>query len=67
VIPHGVSDLSLALANAQMKRSVEGGILIDADLRAPIGEEIDELGLERVYFDIDFVSDKYQFLHLIKF
>ena len=57
VIPHGVSDLSLALANAQMKHSVEGGILIDADLRAPIGEEIDELGLERVYFDIDFVSD----------
>lgn len=57
VIPHGVSDLSLALANAQMKRSVEGGILINADLRAPIGEEIDELGLERVYFDIDFVSD----------
>lgn len=57
VIPHGVSDLSLALANAQMKRSVEGGILIDADLRAPLGEEIDELGLERVYFDIDFVSD----------
>ena len=56
VIPHGVSDLSLALATAQMSRVSVGAILIDADIRAPIDPEIDELGLERVYFDIDHVE-----------
>ena len=56
VIPHGVSDLSLALTTAQMKRINDGAILIDADLRAPLSEEVDELGLERVYFDIDVVE-----------
>jgi protein-tyrosine-phosphatase len=56
VIPHGVSDLSLALATAQMSRVSAGAILIDADIRAPIDPETDELGLERVYFDIDHVE-----------
>ena len=56
VIPHGVSDLTLALANAQMKRATSGALLIDADLRAPLHEEVDELGLKRVYFDIESVS-----------
>ena len=53
VIPHGVSDLGVALATAQMARVSTGAILIDADLRAPISSEIDELGLERIYFDIE--------------
>lgn len=56
VIPHGVSDLGMALANAQMARITEGAILIDADLRAPLGDEIEELGLERVLYDIDALS-----------
>jgi hypothetical protein len=53
VIPHGVSDLGVALATAQMARVSEGAILIDTDLRAPLGHEIEELGLERIHFDID--------------
>jgi hypothetical protein len=53
VIPHGVSDLGVALAHAQMARIDEGAILIDADLRAPIVNEIEDLGLERIFFDID--------------
>jgi len=53
VIPHGVSDLGLAIAEAQMARISEGAILIDADLRAPHIQESEELGLERVFFDVD--------------
>ena len=53
VIPHGVTDLEIALTNAQFERTNNGAILLDADLRAPIAEEIDSLGLERVFFDID--------------
>ena len=53
VIPHGVSDLGMALASAQMARITEGAILIDADVRAPIAEEIEELGLQRIFFDLD--------------
>jgi len=53
VIPHGVSDLGVALANAQMARIGEGAILIDADLRAPLNNEIEDLGLERIFFDVD--------------
>ena len=53
VIPHGVSDLGVALANAQMARIGEGAILIDADLRAPLNNEIEDLGLERILFDVD--------------
>ena len=53
VIPHGVSDLGVALAHAQMARIDEGAILIDADLRAPIVNEIEDLGLERIFFDVD--------------
>jgi len=56
VIPHGVSDLGVALATAQMSRVSTGAILIDADLRAPIGPDLDELGLERIYFDIEQVE-----------
>ena len=53
VIPHGVSDMALALANAQMSRLAENAILIDCDLRAPLIHEIEDLGLERFFFDID--------------
>ena len=53
VIPHGVSDMALALANAQMSRIAENAILIDCDLRAPLIHEIEDLGLERIFFDID--------------
>ena len=53
VIPHGVSDLGVALAHAQMSRMSEGAILIDADLRAPLINEIEDLGLERIFFDVD--------------
>jgi protein-tyrosine-phosphatase len=56
VIPHGVTDLAMALTNAQFKRTTSNAILIDADLRAPIAEEIDELELERVFFDIDHLA-----------
>lgn len=53
VIPHGVSDLGIALAEAQMNRIAKGAILIDADLRAPLINEIEDLGLERIFFDVD--------------
>jgi len=53
VIPHGVSDLGVALAHAQMARISEGAILIDTDLRAPLNNEIEDLGLERIFFDAD--------------
>lgn len=53
VIPHGVSDLGVALAHAQMARISEGAILIDTDLRAPLINEIEDLGLERIFFDVD--------------
>jgi len=53
VIPHGVSDLGMALASAQMARITEGAILIDADLRAPLINEIEDMGLEKIFFDVD--------------
>jgi protein-tyrosine-phosphatase len=53
VIPHGVSDLGMAFASAQMSRVGEGAILIDADLRAPVVNEIEDLGIERIFFDVD--------------
>ena len=56
VIPHGVSDLGIALAHAQMSRIAEGAILIDVDLRAPLVNEIEDLGLERIFFDVDQIS-----------
>jgi protein-tyrosine-phosphatase len=56
VIPHGVTDLEMALTSAQFKRATSGAILLDADLRAPIAEEIDGLGLERIFFDIDHLA-----------
>ena len=52
VIPHGVTDLGVALAHSQLERTARNAILIDADLRAPIAHEIDELALERVYYDV---------------
>jgi protein-tyrosine-phosphatase len=52
VIPHGVSDLGMALAHAQLERVSRGAILIDADIRAPHDEEIASAGLEKVFFDI---------------
>ena len=56
ITPHGVSDLAMALASAQFERTTSNAILIDADLRAPIADEIDELQLERVFFDIDHLA-----------
>jgi len=53
VTPHGVSDLEIALAHAQMARVSEGAILIDTDLRAPLQNEIEDMGLERIFFDVD--------------
>ena len=53
VIPHGVSDIGLALATAQMARVQEGAILVDADLRAPLIHEIEDMGLERIFYDFD--------------
>lgn len=50
-IPHGVSDLSMAIARAQFERVARSAILIDGDLRAPNYEGIHELGLEPVFFD----------------
>ena len=52
VIPHGVSDLGMALAHAQLERVSRRAILIDADIRAPHDEEIASAGLEKVFFDI---------------
>jgi protein-tyrosine-phosphatase len=56
VIPHGVTDLALALTSAQFEATTLGATLIDADLRAPLSNEIDELSLERVFFDIDHLA-----------
>lgn len=53
VIPHGVSDLGVALAHAQMARINEDAILIDTDLRAPLINEIEDMGLEKIFFDVD--------------
>jgi protein-tyrosine-phosphatase len=53
VTPHGVSDLGVALAHAQMARITEGAILIDTDLRAPLINEIEDMGLEKIFFDVD--------------
>lgn len=52
VIPHGVSDLGMALTHAQFERKLRGAVLIDVDLRAPLRNELSELGLERVGFDL---------------
>ena len=56
VIPHGVTDLALALTSAQFEATTSGATLIDADLRAPLSNEIEELSLERVFFDIDHLA-----------
>jgi protein-tyrosine-phosphatase len=56
VIPHGVTDLALALTSAQFEANTLGATLIDADLRAPLSNEIEELSLERVFFDIDHLA-----------
>jgi protein-tyrosine-phosphatase len=52
VTPHGVSDLGMALAHAQLERVDRKAILIDGDIRAPHDMEIANAGLERVFFDI---------------
>jgi protein-tyrosine-phosphatase len=52
VIPHGVSDLGMALAHAQLERASRGAILIDCDIRAPHDVEVASAGLEKVFFDI---------------
>jgi len=52
VIPHGVSDLGMALAHAQLERVSRGAILIDGDIRAPHDVEVASASLEKVFFDI---------------
>jgi protein-tyrosine-phosphatase len=56
VIPHGVTDLEMALTNALFESTNSGAFLIDADLRAPLAEEVDGLALQRVFFDIDHLA-----------
>lgn len=56
-IPHGVSDLSMALARAQFERVAQNAILIDGDLRAPNHDGFAELGLEAVPFEIKNLSE----------
>jgi hypothetical protein len=56
VIPHGVTDLDLALTSAQFEATTLGATLIDADLRAPLSNQVEELSLERVFFDIDHLA-----------
>jgi protein-tyrosine-phosphatase len=53
VIPRGVSDLGIAIAHAQLARVSKGAILIDTDLRAPLINEIKDMNLEPIFFDID--------------
>lgn len=57
VTPHGVSDLGMALAHAQLERVDRRAILIDGDIRAPHDMEIANAGLERVFFDISKLDD----------
>ena len=53
VIPHGISDLGVALAHAQFERKLRGAVLIDVDLRAPILDEAKDQGLALIPFDVD--------------
>jgi protein-tyrosine-phosphatase len=50
-IPHGISDLAMALTRGQFERVAQGAILLDADLRAPDISGLAELGLEPLFFD----------------
>ena len=52
VIPHGISDLEMALTHAQFERKLRGAVLIDADLRAPLHQELLELGIKKIEFDV---------------
>jgi len=53
VIPHGISDLGVALAHAQFERKLRGAILIDVDLRAPVIDEAFDQDLGRIIYDVD--------------
>jgi len=53
VIPHGISDLGVALAHAQFERKLRGAILIDVDLRAPVIDEAFDQDLGRITYDVD--------------
>ncbi len=53
VIPHGISDLGVALAHAQFERKLRGAILIDVDLRAPVIDEAADQSLSRITYDVD--------------
>ena len=53
VIPHGISDLGVALAHAQFGRKLRGAILIDVDLRAPVIDEAFDQDLGRITYDVD--------------
>jgi protein-tyrosine-phosphatase len=53
VIPHGISDLGVALAHAQFERKLRGAVLIDVDLRAPVVNEAKEQGLALATYDVE--------------
>jgi len=53
VIPHGISDLGVALAHAQFERKLRGAILIDVDLRAPVIDEAADQDLGRLTYDVN--------------
>ena len=59
VIPHGISDLEMALTHAQFERKLRGAVLIDVDLRAPLHQELSELGIQKIEFNVshDFSSN----------
>ena len=50
-IPHGISDLAMALTRGQFERLAQKAILVDADLRAPDVAALKELDLEPLFFD----------------
>ena len=50
-IPRGTSDISQTLAHAHFEARNRGAVLIDADCRAPHGEELYDAGLIPIDFD----------------
>ena len=50
-IPRGTSDISQTLAHAHFEARNRGAVLIDADCRAPHGDELYDAGLTPIDFD----------------
>ena len=55
-IPRGTSDISQTLAHAHFEARNRGAVLIDADCRAPHGEELYDAGLTPIDFDFTTTS-----------